>query len=93
MGLTKGGRNALYSTSGITDPEFRQGQLEYGARYPVHLGNAIFKDPRTSRPYLFPDGQNMYNRVVLVCTVNVYMPASLGQRYYVKNYHFTYILR
>ena len=28
---------------------------------------------------LFYDGQNMYNRVVLVCTVNVYIPASLGR--------------
>ena len=27
-----------------------------------------------------PDGQNMYNRVVLVCTVNVYIPSSLGRR-------------
>ena len=37
----------------------------------------IVKDPRTTRPYLFSDGQNMYNRVVLVCTVNVYISASL----------------
>jgi hypothetical protein len=35
----------------------------------------IVQDPR---PYLSPDGQNTYNRVVLVCTVNVYIPASLG---------------
>ena len=38
------------------------------------------KDPRAARPYLFSDGQNMYNRVVLVCTVNVYILASLGRR-------------
>ena len=40
------------------------------------------QDPRAARPYLFSDGQNMYNRVVLVilvcvilfivCTMNVY---------------------
>ena len=35
------------------------------------------QDPRAARPYLFSDGQNMYNRAVLV---NVYMPASLGRR-------------
>ena len=40
----------------------------------------IVKDPRAARPYLFSDGQNMYNRVVLVCTVNVYIPTSLGRR-------------
>ena len=39
--------------------------------------NFIVKDPRAARLYLFSDGQNMYNRVVLVCTVNVYFPASL----------------
>ena len=32
----------------------------------------IVRDPRAARPYLFSDGQNMYNGVVLVCTVNVY---------------------
>ena len=30
-------------------------------------------------PYLLSEGQNMYNRVVLVYTVNVYIPASLGR--------------
>ena len=39
----------------------------------------IVQDPKATRPYLFSDGQNMYNRVVLVCTVNVYIPASLVQ--------------
>ena len=34
------------------------------------------KDPRAPRPYLFFDGQNIYNRVVLLCTVNVYITAS-----------------
>ena len=29
---------------------------------------------------LFSDGQNIYNRVVLVCKVNVYIPASLDRR-------------
>ena len=38
------------------------------------------KDPMATRPYLFSDGQNICNRVVLVCTVNVYTPASLGRR-------------
>ena len=44
------------------------------------------QDSRAARPYLFSDVQNMYNRVVLVCTVDIYMHASLGQlpilRYY-----------
>ena len=42
----------------------------------------VVKDPRAARPYLFSEGQNMYNRVVLVCTsiVNVYIPASLDRR-------------
>ena len=43
-------------------------------------GSLIVQDPRAARPYLFSDEQNMYNRVVLVCTVNLYMPASLGRR-------------
>jgi hypothetical protein len=40
----------------------------------------IDQDPRAPRPYLFSDGQNMYNEVVLVYAVNVYKPASLGRR-------------
>ena len=40
----------------------------------------IVKDTRAARPYLFSDGQNMYHGVVLVCTVNVYIPASLVRR-------------
>ena len=51
------------------------------------------QDSRAARPYLFSDVQNMYNRVVLVCTVNVYIPASLGQRYLQICTHFTYSLR
>ena len=49
----------------------------------------IVQDPSAARPYLFSDGQNMYNRVVLVCTVNVYIPLAWtnGQfsdtRYYI----------
>ena len=31
----------------------------------------IVEDPRAARPYLFSDGENTYNRVVLLCTVNV----------------------
>ena len=38
------------------------------------------QDPRAARPYLFSDGQNMYNRVILVCTVKVHVPANLGRR-------------
>ena len=38
----------------------------------------IVQGPRAPGLYLFSDGQNMYNRVVLVCTVNLY--ASLGRR-------------
>ena len=30
------------------------------------------QDPRAPRPNLFSDEQNMFIRVVLVCTVNVY---------------------
>ena len=40
----------------------------------------IIKDPSAGRPYLFSDEQNMYNQVVLVSTVNIYMPASLDRR-------------
>ena len=39
-------------------------------------------DPRAARPYLFSDGQNMYNPVVSVCTVNLQNCT-----------HFTYSLR
>ena len=40
----------------------------------------VVQDPMAPRPYLLSDCQNMYNRVVLVCTVNAYIPASLGRR-------------
>ena len=40
----------------------------------------IVQDPKATRSTLLSDGQNMYNRVILVCTVNVYIPASLGRR-------------
>ena len=41
----------------------------------------MYYSPRSQgRQNLFSDGQNMYNRVVLVCTVNVYTFASLGRR-------------
>jgi hypothetical protein len=59
-------------------------------------------DPRAPRPYLFSDGRNMYNRVVLVCTVNVYIPAGLRRRPILRYQilqvrktctHFTYSLR
>jgi hypothetical protein len=60
----------------------------------------IVENTRVARPYLFPNGQNMYNRVVLVCTMNVYIPANLGRRpiirynRYLQNCtHFTYSLR
>ena len=39
----------------------------------------VVQDPIGPRPYLFSDGQNMYNRVVLVCTVKVYIHARLGR--------------
>ena len=29
------------------------------------------QDPRAARPYLFSNEQNMYNRVVLVCTMKL----------------------
>ena len=59
----------------------------------------IVQDLRAARPYLFSDGQNMYNPVVLVCTVNPLACADgqfSGPMYYryVKNCsHFTYSLR
>ena len=40
----------------------------------------IFHDPMVPISYLLSDGQNMYNRVALVCAVNVYIPASLDRR-------------
>ena len=46
----------------------------------IILLNVLEQDPKAPGPYLFSDGQNMYNGVVLVCTVNVYIPASLGRR-------------
>jgi hypothetical protein len=50
-----------------------------------------------ARPSLFSDEQNMYNRVVLVCTANVYIPTSLGGRpilrYLQSCTHFTYSVR
>ena len=36
-------------------------------------------DSWAAKPYLFSDGQNMYSRVVLVCTENVYIPVSLNR--------------
>ena len=44
----------------------------------------LVQDPRAPRPYLFFDGQNMYNRLVL----------GTGYYRYVKKFtHFTYSLR
>ena len=40
----------------------------------------MVQDPRAPRPYLVSNRQNVHNRVVLVCTVNVYISASLDQR-------------
>ena len=36
----------------------------------------IDQDPRAPRPYLFSDAQNVFDRVVLVCTVSVYILAN-----------------
>ena len=58
----------------IRQPSFDMNPMSF----PLVRPEIIFKDPRTARPYSLSDGQNMYNRVVLVCTVNVYIPASLG---------------
>ena len=44
----------------------------------IHGTVALVQDPRAPRPYLFPEGQNMYNQVVLVCTVNIYIPSSFS---------------
>ena len=54
--------------------------LQFKLRVWEFIQNLIVQDPRAPKPYLLSDGQNMYNRVVLVCTVNVYIPASLGRR-------------
>ena len=54
--------------------------LETSVSTLVYRISIIGRNPRAARPYLFSDGQNMYNRVVLVCTVNVYIPSSLGRR-------------
>ena len=53
---------------------------ECGIEPPVSTshGVVIVQDPRSAKAYLLSDGQNIYNRVVLVCTMNVYIPASLG---------------
>ena len=62
----------------------------------------IDQDLRAHRPCLFSDAQNVYVRVVLVCTVSVCILASLGRRpilrYEVRQVsknliNFTYILR
>ena len=47
---------------------------------PRWTAEPIVKDPRAARPYLIYDGQNIYNLVLIVCTVNIYIPASLGRR-------------
>ena len=44
-----------------------------------HLVFLITQDPRISRPYLFSDWQNIYKSLVLMCTVNVHIPASLSR--------------
>ena len=54
------------------------GHSEGSSRQSLH--NVIVQDPRAPGPYLFSDGQNMYNRIVSVGTVNAYIPASLGRR-------------
>ena len=65
---------------------------------PLHSHN-IVQDPSAARSYLFSDGQNMHNRVVFACTVNVHIPATLRRRpilrYQVRKNctHFTYSLR
>jgi len=41
---------------------------------------SIEQDPRAPRSNLFSDWQNMYNREVLVGTVNKYIAARLGRR-------------
>ena len=38
------------------------------------------QDPWAPRSYLLSNTQNVYNRVVLVLAVNIYIHASLGQR-------------
>ena len=62
----------------------------------------IVQDPRAARLYLFSDAQNIYDRVMLVCTVSVCILASLGRwpilRYQVRQVsknltNFTYSLR
>ena len=45
-----------------------QSKWEYAVRKTTLLG----RDPRAARPYLFSDGQNMYNRVVCMCVQSTY---------------------
>ena len=61
----------------------------------------VVQDPRAPRSYLFSDGQNMYNRVVLVCTWTYTYPlpwadgqfSGTGYYRYLQNCtHFTYSL-
>jgi hypothetical protein len=47
--------------------------------YIISMTYLIGRGPRAPRPYLFLDGTNMYNQIVLVYTVNVYIPANLGR--------------
>ena len=70
-------------------------------KYQLHACLLIFNRKSLNTIYSLKiarsDGQNMYSRVVLVCTVNVYIPASLGRppilRYLQNCTHFTYSLR
>ena len=49
-------------------------------KFQVIVTVLIDQDPKAPRPYLFSDAQNVYDRVVLVCTVSICILASLGGR-------------
>ena len=48
----------------------------------------IVQDPRAPRSYLFSDGQNY---VQLVCTMNVYIPASLSNGQFSGTSYYKYL--
>ena len=73
-----------YSYSIITVPANRYGSYLIVMLGVIKLLSLVLRESYSPRSQvhqnLFSGGQNIYNRAVLVCTVNVHMPASLGRR-------------
>jgi len=59
--------------------KYRQYITKFTTNYSTFI-YPVVEDFRATRPYLFSDIQNMYNQVVLVCIVNIYIPADLGRQ-------------